>query len=67
MDTDRNCHVLSVSQCVNYYMLGQECVALLTHTVLYVLSQIDHISRMPHAAGGFPHGRTRLPSEVWQL
>lgn len=32
-----------------------------------LLSQADHISRMPHAAGGLPHGHTRLPSEIRKL
>lgn len=31
------------------------------------LPQIDHISGMSHAAGGLPHGRARLSSQVWQL
>lgn len=30
--------------------------------VFRLLSQADHISRMPHAVGGFPHGHPCLPS-----
>ncbi|XP_069568904.1 uncharacterized protein [Brachyistius frenatus] len=29
--------------------------------------ETDHIGGVPHAAGGLPHGRARLPSQVWQL
>lgn len=29
--------------------------------------QADHISRVPHAAGGLPHGHPRLPPQIWKL